>query len=443
MLRFFSKFVFGILVLSYFSFGDIEEKKIQNPFPIFGIAENTNIQGSFTAQVGFFSSMGFGRVEQSIIKGGYTELYVSAETQTPEILDFSIGVGFSGLGLLHQVSGKDIYSNISTDEVGIGFRINNDEAKDFRYTSQPALLHTLYLQYRSDWGNIKVGRFPLRTEWIGDFVQGAGIYISEFGLKILAGWFDSQAYANFEENVNFGYIKKWYEEYEGYHIKNNYYLDITYRDDWIKINSYYNHFDTLFDVVGLRGEKLITLNQWYFNTEFVFAFTASSIQSPQACIDPMKVQNAGLSCYISDSIGALKGYLWGLEEKLVWRKWGIIVGYLQNDEKNSTNNLPIYADKNPLEYNTVVYGGGSKTSYVSLEYTFDGRGFLGVKYGMSWYKEMDINEIPLKHYSFQTQLNIVGEVNFKSANFKAVYANINDSIGYQNNIIKVILSYDF
>lgn len=443
MLRFFSKFVFGILILSYFSFGDIEEKKIQNPFPIFHIAQNAAIQGSFTAQVGFFSSMGFGKVGQSFVKGGYTELYISVETQTPEIAGFNIGVGFSGLGLLHQVSSKDIYSNISTDEVGIGFRINNDEAKDFRYTSQPALLHTLYLQYGDDWGNIKVGRFPLKTEWIGDFVQGAGIYISKFGLKIQAGWFDSQAYANFQENINFGTIKKLYEEYEGYHIKNNYYLDITYQDNWININSYYNHLDTLFDVVGLRGKKTLALNQWYFNTEFVFAFTASSIQSPQSCINPMRVQNTGLSCYVSGSMGALKGYLWGLEEKLIWRKWGIVMGYLQNDEKNSTNNLPIYADKNPLEYNTVVYGGGSKTSYASLEYTFNKRGFVEVKYGMSWYKEMDINEIPLKPYSFQSQLNIVGEVNFRSVNFKVVYANINDFIGYQNNIIKMILSYDF
>lgn len=442
MLRFSLKCVFGILVLFCFSLRSVEEKQIQNPLSDFNSTYDVVSQGAFAAQAGFYSSIGFGRVGQESIKGGYTDIFVSVEVSTPRIWGFDVGVGFSGLELLHTISSDDIYSNVNTDETGVGFRINNDEAKDFRYISQPAILHTLYLGYQNSWGNIKIGRFPLKMDWIGDFVQGIGVNISKFGLTIQTGWFDSQAYAGSEENVDFGSTKKWYEKYEGFQIKNNYYFDVLYKNDWIAINSYYNHFDTLLDAIGLRGNKTFTLDEWHFDTEAIYVFIASSVQSPKACSDPIKSQNAGLGCYVKGSMGKLKGYLWGLEQKLAWQEWKFTMGYIQNDRKNSTNNLPIYADNNPLEYNSVVYGGGAKTGYIGLEYVFDKRVLAGVTYGMSYYEQMDINEITQTN-AFQGQLNIISKVKFKSANLKIAYTYINDSIGYENNIVTMVLGYDF
>ncbi|PAF41781.1 Opr family porin [Helicobacter sp. 11S02596-1] len=391
----------------------------------------------FDAQIGFFSSGGFGRLGQNHIRGGYTNLFGTFDIKSKEIFGFEFGVGLSAVGLLHRVKNQDIYSDITDDIVGVGFRINNDEAKDFRYTSTGFVLHTLYAGYKNAWGNLRVGRFPLNLQWIGDYIQGVAVVIDRFeDFTIQAGWFDTQAYANAEENVDFGYMRHWYDRFEGYAIKNNYFLDVKYHRPWLDMNVYYDYFDTLLWVGGLKTDWYWNLSDWEFKTRLHYAFVRASEQSSVVCKNPSLSQIAGLACYVPGSMGSVAGYFWQIEQGFRHKGWDFGVGYLQNDKRNATNNLPIYADDNPLEYNTVVYGEGGKTAYVRFEYAYEGKYFLALKYGISAYGSA-------QDKSLQGQFNAVLGMALKQMNISLGYVNIDDKNGYQNNIAKVWLGVKF
>ncbi|PAF51955.1 hypothetical protein [Helicobacter sp. 13S00477-4] len=391
----------------------------------------------FDTQIGFFSSGGFGKYGQSHLRGGYTNFFGSLGVKSMPAFGFDFAIGVSGIGLLHKVKNKDMYSNIMNDEIGIGFRINNDEAKDFRYTSTDFVLHTVYGRYKNSWGYLVAGRFPLNLEWIGDYVEGVNVVIDRFkGWEISAGWFDKQAYANAQENVSYGYIKQWYQNYEGYKIKNNYFLDMMYQNDSLNFNAYYNYFDTLLYVLGMKGSWEWGYDNWKIKTLLHYAFVNASEQSSEYCQDPSLAVVAGLECYIPGSMGSITGYLWQIQENVKYKNWDFSIGYIQNDKRNSTNNLPIYSDDSPLEYNTAIYGGGAKTGYVTFRYEYRGRYSLGLKYGLSGYGGKNEN-------SLQGQFNALAGVDFARANISFGYINIDDSSGYKNNIAKIWLGFKF
>lgn len=388
-------------------------------------------------KAGLFSSGGFGSYGGDKLRGGYTNLFGSVSVEIKDIYGFNFGLGGSVVGLLHKVKNHDIYSDISNDEIGIGFRINNDEAKDFRYTSDPAILHTLYMQYQNSWGNIIGGRFPLKLEWIGDYVEGVAVDINKFeDWEIRAGWFDRQAYADEQENVHFGYIKHWYEKYEGYKIDNNYFLDLKYTNDFLALNLYYNYFDTLLSAFGLKTNWNFGYGDWKFDTLLQYVLVSSSKQSQDSCSLPSVAAVAGIACYIQGSMGSVWGYLLQLQQDFAFRDWYFSLGYLQNDNKNSTNNLPIYSDENPLEYNTVIYGGGAKTGYMIFRYEYNKRYFLSLKYAQSYYhSEGEIFS--------QGQFNALAGADFSNINISLAYININDKSGYKNNIARIWLGFRF
>ncbi|PAF47697.1 hypothetical protein BKH41_07355 [Helicobacter sp. 12S02232-10] len=403
----------------------------------FASAQTQSEFGTFDAQIGFFSSGGFGRYDQSDLRGGYTNLFGTFEIKSKEFFGFEFGVGVSATGLLHKVKNKDIYSDIVNDIVGIGFRINNDEAKDFRYTSTGFLFHTLYARYKNDWGSLNMGRFPLSLEWIGDYVEGVSAVIDRFeDWTIQAGWFDAQAYANAQENISFGYINYWYNHYEGYQIKNNYFLDVKYHHHLLDLNLYYNYFDTLLYMVGIRTDWNLAYGEWEFKTRLHYVFVNASKQSTQYCNNPSLNELAGLACYVPESMGSVAGYLWQVEQAFKYKGLHFALGYLQNDKRNATNNLPIYADDNPLEYNTVVYGEGAKTGYATIRYDYKGRYFLGLKYGISYYGNVEDK-------SSQGQFNALCGIVLKQMDISLGYINIDDANGYKNNIAKVWLGFKF
>ncbi|MDO7253287.1 Opr family porin [Helicobacter cappadocius] len=389
------------------------------------------------AQVGFFSSGGFGSYEDDKLTGGYTNLFSTLSIGIKGAYGFDFGVGGSAVVLLHKVKNNDIYSDINNNEIGVGFRINNDEAKDFRYTSDNAILHTLYMRYTNSWGTFTAGRFPLKLEWIGDYLEGVNIEIDRFkDWTIQAGWFDRQAYGDAEENVHFGYIKHWYEKYEGYRINNNYFLDIKYSNDFLAINAYYNYFDTLLYAVGFKTDWSFGYGDWKFATLLHYVFVASSLQTQDQCDQPFIASAAGLACYVPSTMGSVLGYLLQLEQGLNFKDWYFSMGYLQNDKKGSTNNLPIYSDNNPLEYNTVVYGGGAKTGYISLKYEWAKTYFLSLKYGLSYYYSNG-------NLFSQSQFNALAGVDFSHINVSLGYFNIDDKSGYKNNIARIWLGFKF
>lgn len=388
-------------------------------------------------KAGIFSSGGFGSYEGDKLRGGYTNFFGSISVGIKDIYGFNFGLGGSAVGLLHKVKNHDIYSDISNDEIGVGFRINNDEAKDFRYTSDPVVLHTLYVQYQNSWGKITGGRFPLKLEWIGDYVEGIAVDIDRFeDWEIKAGWFDRQAYSDEEENVRFGYIKYWYEKYEGYKINNNYFLDLKYTNDFLSLNLYYNYFDTLLGALGLKTIWTFGYEDWRFDTLAHYVLVSSSRQSQDECSSPSIAADAGLACYVPGSMASVWGYLLQFQQDVVFRDWVFSLGYLQNDDKNSTNNLPIYSDENPLEYNTVIYGGGAKTAYVALKYQYHKRYFLSLKYAQSYYHLGD-------EISSQGQFNALAGADFSNINISLGYINIDDRSGYKNNIAKIWLGFSF
>ncbi|PAF43898.1 hypothetical protein [Helicobacter sp. 11S03491-1] len=388
-------------------------------------------------QIGLFSSGGFGKNQGKPISGGYTNIFGSLDVLTQSFYGFDFGIGISAVALLHKVKNQDVYSNINNNLIGIGFRINNDEAKDFRYTSDDVVFHTLYFRYSNSWGSLTFGRFPLSLDWVGDYAQGVGVELNKFDhYRIRAGWFDEQAYASPEENVHFGYMNKWYGTYEGYHIQNNYYLDVRFKNESIYWNAYYNYFQSLFNLAGIKANWKLILNDWEFKSMAHYVFVSASSQSQEYCKDPNLSSIAGLACYVPGSMGKVNGYLWEIGERVKYQNWYLSLGYLQNDNKGATNNIAIYADDNPLEYNTVIYGSGSKTSYITLKYEYDGKYFLGLKYGVSWYGTGEGK-------SSQGQFNALGGIDFSHMNVSVAYVNINDVSGYQNNIARIYLGLKF
>ncbi|WP_219349846.1 Opr family porin [Helicobacter sp. 13S00482-2] len=399
-------------------------------------AYEDNYFGISDAQVGFFSSGGFGSDEGQKLRGGYTNLFGSLSVGI-DIYGFDFKIGGSAIALLHKVKNNDMYSNVSDNENNISFRINNDEAKDFRYTSDTFILHTLYMSYKNSWGALIAGRFPLKLEWIGDYIEGISVGIDRFeDWKIQAGWFDAQAYGDPQENVHFGYIKNLYEKYENYKIKNNYFLDIKYTNIFLNLNIYYNYFDTLFDSLGIKTDWNFEYKDFRFGTLFHYVFVSSSSQSPNTCLDPFMANNVGLACYVEGTMGSVLGYLLQLEQSLNFKNWHFSIGYLQNDNRGTTNNLPIYSDNNPLEYNTVVYGGGAKTGYATFRYEWEKRYFLSFKYGLSHYYSGH-------QWLFQDQFNALAGVDFSHINVSVGYFNINDGGGYKNNIARIWLGFKF
>ncbi|PAF46665.1 hypothetical protein BKH46_06765 [Helicobacter sp. 12S02634-8] len=401
-----------------------------------GCLQAENGTKDFQAQAGFFSSWGLGRYGTDPLKGGYSNVFGTFSWQSRSFGGFDFGVGVSASGLLYRVKSQDIYADIRTNPIGIGFRINNDEAKDFRYTSTGFLLHTLFARYQNQWGSLQMGRFPLELAWVGDYIEGIKVSIDKFeDWHIQAGWFDKQAYSDAEENVNFGYIKHWYEDYEGYAIKNNYFLDIAYNHRWLDLNLYYNYFDTLLGVLGIKTDWYFAYHRLQFVTHMHYAWVGASAQRSDLCAYSDALQ-AGLACYVPDSMGRVMGYLWQLQQTLSYEGFEFAIGYLQNDKKNATNNLPIYADDNPLEYNTVVYGEGAATMYAILKFQYASKYFAALKYGLSDYGYDG-------ERSSQSQFNAITGIDYRRVKFSLGYINIDDKNGYRNNITKFWIGFKF
>lgn len=405
-------------------------------FTIYLYADATKGINLAKAQLGIFSAGGFGSLNSSDLRGGYTNIFASLGLDTKSYYGFSLGIGISANVPLHKVKNNDIYSNIYDGGFGSGFLINNDEAKDFRYVSKTLVFNTLYLKYSNKWGNIQIGRFPLETQWIGDYIQGIGVDINYFdNLIIKAGWFNAQSYSNAEENVDFNYLTNLYNEYEGYNIKNNYYLDINYEYNWLNLNAYYNYFQTLLGVIGLKSNMLFGYKNFIFESLIHLALVNASKQSFDYCKNPLLSSEVGLSCYVNNSMGDVFGYLLELQQKISYNNINTTLGYIQNDSKNATNNLPIYADDSPLEYNTVIYGEGAKTIYGKFKYQYNIY-YAKLKYGMSFYGYD-------KESFHQSQVNAITGIDLKNLNIALMYINIDDSSSYKNNIVKFWLGVKF
>lgn len=383
---------------------------------------------------------------------GYSALFAKSLLETKKVHGFYGGIGFSVLARIGNFNKNSSFyadkdANV-TDEI-YSYLINNDEAKDVLSTSNFFHFPSAFLGYEKEINNnIKggflIGRYAQKYEWIGDFLEGGevNLYINKWRLAL--GGFYRQSYSNPQENARFGYIQDLYRLKQNLHIKTNFYFDTHYKSEFSGARIYANYFDGLFLASGVKfyRRKNIELDSGYILDLGMLVhatFISASKSSPALCSNP-NAESSGLSCFMGKNIGELNGGVWHIEGKIGSdttdiRKgeWNIFLGYVGNSSEGASNRLPIYADNNPLEYNTYIYGDAAQTGYFRFDYrTKNIGGFIG--YGKTFYF------IPQLVESNQ----IVGELEFSikklAFHLTSVYM---DAYQSKSIISKLVIDYNF
>lgn len=364
-------------------------------------------------------------------ESGYSALFARFTFETPKLAGIYLGGTLSALAHLSDIGRKNV--DRGTPEI-ISLFINNDEAKDIFLTSDKAHIAGLYVGVlnKSETLGVRIGRYGARYEWLGDYLEGGEIYGHISGVRLAFGGFYRQSYANPSENSAFGHIKRLYEAYQGYDLKMNFYADANYESENLQARIYANYLHSLYAVAGFKLD--FATKELAKDTNFSFLlhanFVTAGVQEPYSALNYREcggnnftahqaAANAGLVCYKKNSFkngfGELNGGMLHLEGRAHFGGLTLAAGYVGNDKNGATDLLPIYADNNPLEYNTYIYGEGGQSGYVRIDYRRAGKkaikefgGFIG--YGRSVF--FPNGSLENSHFSNQA----VGELELSLAN---------------------------
>ncbi len=370
-------------------------------------------------------------------ESGYSAIFGRFTFETPKLWGIYLGGTLSALAHLGDIGRKNTSNNAFREQPEIiSLFINNDEAKDIFLTNDKAHIAGLYVGIlnKSETFGIRLGRYGARYEWLGDYLEGGEIYGHIRGVRIAFGGFYRQSYANPSENTAYGHIKRLYEKYQGYDLKMNFYADANYESEDLQARIYANYLHSLYAVAGAKvdfASKQLAKNfhlSFLLHANFVTAgvqeeYNALNLeQCSSGNFTPrllQRVQNAGLVCYKKNSFkngfGELNGGMLHLEGRAHLGGLTLAVGYVGNDTNGATDLLPIYADNNPLEYNTYIYGEGGQSGYVRVDYRRAGKGVIKefggfVGYGRSVF--FPNGSLQNSHFSNQA----VGELELSLAN---------------------------
>lgn len=391
--------------------------------------ENIEIS-SFTTYASIRSQM-LSPVLGDRFESGYSALFARFTFETPKLAGIYLGGTLSALAHLSDIGRKNV--DRGTPEI-ISLFINNDEAKDIFLTSDKAHIAGLYVGVlnKSETLGVRIGRYGARYEWLGDYLEGGEIYGHISGVRLAFGGFYRQSYANPSENSAFGHIKRLYEAYQGYDLKMNFYADANYESESLQARIYANYLHSLYAVAGFKLD--FATKELAKDTNFSFLlhanFVTAGVQEPYSALNYSEcggnnftahqaAANAGLVCYKKNSFkngfGELNGGMLHLEGRAHFGGLTLAAGYVGNDKNGATDLLPIYADNNPLEYNTYIYGEGGQSGYVRIDYRRAGKkaikefgGFIG--YGRSVF--FPNGSLENSHFSNQA----VGELELSLAN---------------------------
>lgn len=391
--------------------------------------ENIEIS-SFTTYASIRSQM-LSPVLGDRFESGYSALFARFTFETPKLAGIYLGGTLSALAHLSDIGRKNV--DRGTPEI-ISLFINNDEAKDIFLTSDKAHIAGLYVGVlnKSETLGVRIGRYGARYEWLGDYLEGGEIYGHISGVRLAFGGFYRQSYANPSENSAFGHIKRLYEAYQGYDLKMNFYADANYESENLQARIYANYLHSLYSVAGFKLD--FATKELAKDTNFSFLlhanFVTAGVQEPYSALNYREcggnnftahqaAANAGLVCYKKNSFkngfGELNGGMLHLEGRAHFGGLTLAAGYVGNDKNGATDLLPIYADNNPLEYNTYIYGEGGQSGYVRIDYRRAGKkaikefgGFIG--YGRSVF--FPNGSLENSHFSNQA----VGELELSLAN---------------------------
>ncbi|OBV29372.1 hypothetical protein BKN38_03775 [Helicobacter sp. CLO-3] len=347
----------------------------------------------------------------------------------------------------HATYAPEIYS----------YLINNDEAKDVLFTSDLVHIPALFLQIDrelkgGDNIGFQAGRFGAEYEWIGDYLEGAEVFYHHKHARYALGGFYRQSYANPAENTSYQYIKDLYEKQQGYNLGAHFYADANYELERSGVRAYANYFQNLYFITGIKyyintpdselnenaflnykGKRHIFENL-HLGFLMHFAFVSAGVQGARFCADPERAQKAGLNCYQKGSFGKLNGGMWRLEANANYKHTRLVLGYVGNSTNGATNLLPIYADNNPLEYNTYIYSEGAQTLFARLGF---GSGHWGgfVGYGRSVFFD------PSVRYSNQALFELEARTGVVNWHLTMTYLDEMDS--YRAFISKLWFGYNF
>lgn len=372
---------------------------------------------------------------------GYSGLWTKLSLESERFYGFYLGGAFSAIGKLADFAARPITRyDMQTDPRIYSLLINNDEAKDLFYTSDAVHLPALFIGYEHKNMGFRVGRYDAEYEWIGDYLEGAEIYADIKGVRLALGGFYRQTYANPAENTRYGYIKDLYEKHQGYAINKHFYADANYQKEHFGLRLYANYLASLYVASGLSVRYTKDFGFWDLGIKAHGTFVSAGIQDPNLCADPQVAEEVGLACYQKGSFGKLNGGVAHLEGLLGFGYFHLSLGAVVNDKNQATNLLPIYADNNPLEYNTYIYGEGGRTGYIKLDYrgimlgkSCELGGFIGL--GRTMFFAPDV------HYSNQ----VVGELELDFPKIKwhltLVYL---DEVRYSRTLVsKLWVGYKF
>lgn len=372
---------------------------------------------------------------------GYSALWAKISLTSERFYGFYIGTEFSAVGKIADNAKRPITrTDMQEDPRIYSLLINNDEAKDLFYTSDSAHLPALFLGYEYKNMGFRVGRYAAEYEWMGDYLEGAEMYADIKGVRVAFGGFYRQSYANPAENTRYGYLKNLYEKHQGYAINHHFYADANYQKEHFGLRFYANYLASLYVASGLAARYTKDFGFWDLGIKAHGTFVSAGIQDPNLCANPQVAEEVGLACYQKGSFGKRNGGVAHLEALLGLGYFHLSLGAVVNDKNHATNLLPIYADNNPLEYNTYIYGEGGRTGYVKLDYrgimlgkSCELGGFIGL--GRTMFFAPDV------HYSNQ----VVGELelDFTRVKWHLTIAYL-DEVRYSRTLVsKLWIGYKF
>lgn len=372
---------------------------------------------------------------------GYSALWAKISLTSERFYGFYIGTEFSAVGKIADNAKRPITrTDMQEDPRIYSLLINNDEAKDLFYTSDSAHLPALFLGYEYKNMGFRVGRYAAEYEWMGDYLEGAEMYADIKGVRVAFGGFYRQSYANPAENTRYGYLKNLYEKHQGYAINHHFYADANYQKEHFGLRFYANYLASLYVASGLSVRYTKDFGFWDLGIKAHGTFVSAGIQDPNLCANPQVAEEVGLACYQKGSFGKRNGGVAHLEALLGLGYFHLSLGAVVNDKNHATNLLPIYADNNPLEYNTYIYGEGGRTGYVKLDYrgimlgkSCELGGFIGL--GRTMFFAPDV------HYSNQ----VVGELelDFTRVKWHLTIAYL-DEVRYSRTLVsKLWIGYKF
>ena len=372
---------------------------------------------------------------------GYSALWAKISLTSERFYGFYIGTEFSAVGKIADNAKRPITrTDMQEDPRIYSLLINNDEAKDLFYTSDSAHLPALFLGYEYKNMGFRVGRYAAEYEWMGDYLEGAEMYADIKGVRVAFGGFYRQSYANPAENTRYGYLKNLYEKHQGYAINHHFYADANYQKEHFGLRFYANYLASLYVASGLSVRYTKNFGFWDLGIKAHGTFVSAGIQDPNLCANPQVAEEVGLACYQKGSFGKRNGGVAHFEALLGLGYFHLSLGAVVNDKNQATNLLPIYADNNPLEYNTYIYGEGGRTGYVKLDYrgimlgkSCELGGFIGL--GRTMFFAPDV------HYSNQ----VVGELelDFPKIKWHLTLAYL-DEVRYSRTLVsKLWIGYKF